>query len=129
MKTHYIQTDRAPKALGPYSQGVKAGNIIFISGSLGIDPVTGKLKESFTDQVEQSIKNIQAILNSQGLSLEAVTKTTVFLSELSDFNEFNRTYERYFGKAKPARSTVEVSKLPLQALVEIEAIAVTDNNK
>ncbi len=126
MKIEHIQTDKAPAAVGPYSQGTMAGNLVFVSGSLGIDPETGKLKDDFTEQVRQALQNISAILGSAGLGMKDVVKTTVFLKDLSLFGKFNEIYRNYFGETKPARSTVEVSRLPLDAMVEIEAIAVSE---
>ncbi|MBU2574788.1 MAG: RidA family protein [Elusimicrobia bacterium] len=123
MKT-IISTPGAPAAIGPYSQAVEAGGFIFISGQLPIDPASGALAE--TDIAKQTgavIKNIEAILKSQGLSLENVVKTTVFMADLSQFARMNEVYGSFFSKNPPARATIEVKALPKAALVEIEAVA------
>ncbi len=124
-----ISTDKAPKAIGPYSQAVEAygSSIIFISGQL---PLTadGKMGKGVAEQTEFAIKNIKSILESVGLSLDNVVKTTVFMTDLSKFNEMNEVYSRYFSKNFPARATVEVKALPKGAEVEIEAVAVRFNN-
>lgn len=125
-----ISTDKAPKAIGPYSQAIEAygsNGIIFISGQL---PLTadGKMGKGVAEQTELAIKNIQAILESVGLSLNNVVKTTVFMTDLSKFDEMNKVYSRYFSKTLPARSTVEVKALPKGAEVEIEAVAIRSNN-
>ena len=124
MNIKRIQTEKSPKAVGPYSQAVDAGNFIFISGSLGIDPNTGQLKETLEEQVKQSLTNLKNILESQKLTMENVVKTTVFLADMNDFKTMNIIYAEFFENSKPARSTVEVARLPLDAKVEIEAIAV-----
>ena len=124
MKIKRIQTEKAPQAVGPYSQAIDTGTFIFISGSLGIDPFTGKLKETLEEQVKQSLINLKNILESQKLTMENVVKTTVFLDNMNDFKTMNTIYAGFFTNSKPARSTVEVAKLPLNAKVEIEAIAV-----
>jgi len=123
----FIHTDKAPKPVGPYSQAVEVGNFIFISGQIAINPETGKLEgETFAEQTERVLKNIEAILKGCGLNLNHVVKTTIYTVDLSKFSEINKTYERFFGKHKPARVTVGVKELPLGALVEIEAIAVRE---
>ncbi len=119
-----IQTEKAPLAAGPYSQAVESGNFIFISGSLGIDPENGELKDTMEEQVKQSLTNIKNILESQGRKLKSIVKTTVFLADMNDFKIMNKIYADFFKDTKPARSTIEVSGLPLNAKVEIEAIAV-----
>lgn len=124
MNIKRIQTRKAPQAVGPYSQAVDTGGFIFISGSLGIDPAAGKLKESLEDQVKQSLINLKNILESQNLTLGSIVKTTVFLADMNDFQVMNKIYADFFENTKPARSTVEVARLPLDAKVEIEAIAV-----
>lgn len=118
-----IHTEHAPAALGPYSQAIKAGNFLYLSGQIGIDPVTGKLAgDTAAEQAERIGKNIEAILAAAGLSMENVVKTTCFLADIGDFAAFNAVYAKYF-VSKPARSCVAVKDLPAGALCEIEAIA------
>ncbi len=123
-----ISTTKAPAAIGPYSQGVKAGNFIYVSGQLPINVKTKEFvsKDSVKEQTEQSIKNIKAILNKAGYELTNVIKTTVFLSDMSNFKDMNEIYAKYFKVNCPARAAFEVAKLPLDALVEIEAVAYKD---
>jgi 2-iminobutanoate/2-iminopropanoate deaminase len=123
-----IFTDQAPKPVGPYSQAVKVGNFLFISGQIGIDPKTGKLREGFEEQVKQTFENISAILSASGYSWEDVVRVVVYLRDLSKFSDFNRLYQELLKdiNVPPVRSTVEVSSLPLNALVEIEATAYKD---
>ena len=124
MPKKIILTDKAPAAIGPYSQAVEANGFVFVSGQLPVDPATGALAEADTaKQTEASIKNIQAILKGAGLTLDAVVKTTVFMSDLTQFAQMNEVYARFFAKIPPARTTVEVKALPKGALVEIEAVA------
>ena len=119
-----ISTKSAPAAIGPYSQAVEAGGLIFISGQLPIDPATGELAPAeIKAQTEAVIKNLEGILKAEGLGLENVLKTTVFMTELSQFAQMNEVYGRFFANQPPARATVEVKALPKAALVEIEAIA------
>ena len=119
-----VQTDRAPQAIGPYSQAVKANGMIFASGQIPIDPATGQVIEgSIAEQTERVLNNLKAVLEAAGSSLERVVKTTVFLADLKDFGEMNEAYGRFFAEVPPARSTVEVSRLPRDARVEIDAIA------
>lgn len=118
-----IQTNNAPAAIGPYSQGMVTGNLIFTSGQIGINPASGNIEAAdITGQTEQVIKNLKAVLEASGSSLDKVIKTTCFLKNISDFAVFNSVYEKYFTE-KPARSCVEVTALPKNALVEIEVIA------
>jgi 2-iminobutanoate/2-iminopropanoate deaminase len=120
-----IISNSAPAAIGPYSQAVQSENLIFCSGQLGINPSTGKLcDDSVEKQTEQVFRNIKAVLDSAGVTLADVVKTTVFLTSMSDFPVFNTLYAASFGTHKPARSTVQVAALPLGAKVEIECIAV-----
>ena len=120
-----ISTDTAPKAVGPYSQAVAAGKFLFVSGQLPLHPQSGEIVgNDITAQTRQSIENIKAILAAAGVSLAVVVKTTVFLQDMGDFARMNEVYQQYFGDCAPARSTVEVAKLPKNALVEIESIAV-----
>lgn len=124
MKKKVIQTDKAPKALGPYSQAIQAGNLLFLSGQIPIDPATGELvKGDIADKTRRVMENIKAVLESQGLSMEDVVKSTVFLKNINDFGRFNETYATYFRSAPPARSTVEVSRMARDADIEIEMIA------
>ena len=119
-----VQTDRAPQAIGPYSQAVKANGLVFASGQIPIDPATGQVVEgSIAEQTERVLNNLKAVLEAAGSSLERVVKTTVFLADLKDFGEMNEAYGRFFTGVPPARSTVEVSRLPRDARVEIDAIA------
>jgi len=120
-----ITTDKAPKAVGPYSQAIKAGNYLFLSGQLPIDPSTGKFSgDNIETQTRQAIENVKAILSSVGSSLEHVVKTTVFLKNMEDFPKMNEVYQQYFKTNAPARSCVEVSRIPKDALVEVESIAI-----
>ena len=119
-----IHTDSAQAAVGPYSQAIMAGNLLFTSGQLGLVPETGMLPESVEAQAEQSLKNIGAILEASGLGKTDVVKTTVFIRDMNDFAAVNRIYAAFFGDHKPARSCVEVARLPKDGLVEIEAVAV-----
>ncbi|PKM98794.1 MAG: reactive intermediate/imine deaminase [Elusimicrobia bacterium HGW-Elusimicrobia-3] len=119
-----ISTPNAPAAIGPYSQAVEAGGLIFISGQLPVDPATGAMAPAeIKAQTEAVIKNLESILKSEGLSLENVLKTTVFMADLGQFAAMNEVYGRFFAANPPARATVEVKALPKAALVEIEAVA------
>lgn len=120
-----IATDQAPNAIGPYSQAICAGAYVFVSGQIAIDPAIGKLAgETIEEQTKQVLKNIEAILAAQGLTLENVVKTEVYLKDLKDFSVMNSIYaEKFSYVIKPARATVQISKLPLDALVEISCIA------
>ena len=119
-----IETRHAPAPIGPYSQAVRANGFVFISGQIPIDPVSGQLVEGgVAAQSHQVMKNLSAILKAAGIGLGNVVKTTVFLTNLDDFSVFNRVYGEYFAEAKPARATVQVARLPREALVEVEAIA------
>ncbi|MEW6012845.1 MAG: RidA family protein [Elusimicrobiales bacterium] len=119
-----VSTDKAPKAIGPYSQAVKSGNFIFVSGQLPIDPSNQQMPQTVSEQTEICIKNIKNILESAGFSIKDIVKTTVFMTDLSKFNEMNSKYAEFFDSNPPARATVEVKALPKGATVEIEAIAV-----
>ncbi|MGC8594711.1 MAG: RidA family protein [Candidatus Kryptoniota bacterium] len=122
MKTIYTET--APKPIGPYSQGKIASGFIFLSGQIGIDPKSGNLVDGLAAQVEMALSNIENILKSQGLGLSNVVKTTVYLTSMNLFSEFNTIYAQKFkGENLPARTTVAVAELPKNALVEIEVIA------
>ncbi|MCH7851582.1 MAG: RidA family protein [Candidatus Marinimicrobia bacterium] len=122
-----IHTDKAPQALGPYSQGVCWGNLVFTAGQLPIDPATGKLIDgSFEEQVTQVLHNLSGILASAGSSLDQVVKFTVYVTDLGNFTALNQVFARYFKEDPPARSAVQVAALPLGAELEIEAIAVKE---
>ncbi|NJB69097.1 2-iminobutanoate/2-iminopropanoate deaminase [Desulfobaculum xiamenense] len=118
-----INTPNAPAAIGPYSQATVAGNLIFTSGQLPIDPATGEMPEGIAAQAKQSLENVKAILEAGGASLSNVVKTTVFLSDMANFAAMNEVYAAYFGTPFPARSCFQVARLPKDALVEIEVIA------
>ena len=123
MKT-ILNTEKAPGAIGPYSQGVSTGSMIFVSGQLPIDPATGAFPEGIEAQTRQSLTNVKNILESAGSSMAKVVKTTVFLSDIANFGAMNEVYGTFFGEGGyPARSAVEVAKIPKDALVEIEVIA------
>ena len=117
-----ISTDKAPGAIGPYSQGYTVGDMVFTSGQIPIDPATGEMAEGIDAQTEQSCKNVMAILEAAGSGADKVIKTTCFLAEIADFAAFNAVYAKYF-TSKPARSCVAVKDLPKGALCEIECIA------
>lgn len=120
-----ISTKAAPEAAGPYSQAVKAGDFLFLSGQLPLSPQTGNIiGNDIETQTRQSIENMRSILSSVGGSLTNVVKTTVFLKDLRHFSQMNQIYQEYFSKNAPARSCVEASRLPKDALIEIEAIAI-----
>ena len=123
MKT-VISTEKAPAAIGPYSQGIQAGSLIITSGQLPLDPATGAFPEGIKEQTRQSLTNVKAILEEGGAAMENVIKTTVFLSDMNNFAAMNGVYATFFEGACPARSAVEVARLPKDALVEIECIAV-----
>jgi 2-iminobutanoate/2-iminopropanoate deaminase len=119
-----IKTERAPNAIGPYSQAVRAGGFIFCSGQIPFDPETGEfVPGGIQEQTEQVLRNLMAVLEAAGSSLDRVVKTTVFLSNLNDFGAMNEVYARFFDEACPARSTIEASRLPRDARIEIELIA------
>lgn len=120
-----VSTQNAPGAIGPYSQAIKANGMIFCSGQIPIDPATGEFVEGgVVEQTEQVFKNLIAVLEAGGTSLEGVVKTTVFLADMNDFGAMNEVYGRYFDTNKPARATVQAARLPRDARVEIECIAV-----
>ena len=119
-----IHTENAPAAIGPYSQGIAAGSTVYVSGQLPIDPATGAMPEGIQAQTAQALKNITNILAEQGMTLDNVVKTTVFLADLADFVPMNEVYGQFFSQPYPARSAVQVAKLPKDAPIEIECIAV-----
>jgi len=120
-----VSTTNAPGAIGPYSQAIKAGGMVFCSGQIPIDPATGEfVSDVVGEQTEQVLKNLSEVLKAAGTSLDGVVKTTVFLADMNDFAEMNEVYGRYFSDNKPARATVQAAKLPRDAKVEIECIAI-----
>ena len=120
-----IQTERAPQAIGPYSQAIRAGGFLFASGQIPIDPQTGQfVAGGIREQTEQVLKNLSAVLQAAGSSLDRVVKTTVFLADMDEFTSMNEVYGKFFSESPPARATVEAARLPRDARVEIEAIAV-----
>lgn len=124
MSKKAINTDKAPKAIGPYSQAIQVGNLVYTSGQLPIDPTTGAFPEGgIKEQTRQSLLNIQAILEEAGLTMSNVVKTTVFLADMNDFADMNAIYAEFFTQPYPARSAVAVKTLPKNALVEIEVVA------
>ena len=122
-----ISTPLGPQAIGPYSQAVRAGNLVFVSGQIPLDPSTGKLIEdrSITAQTRRSLQNLQGILAAAGMSTRNVVKVTIYLDDMENFKEMNEVYAEFFGSAPPARATVEVAALPLGVGIEVDCIAVT----
>ena len=119
-----IQTEQAPAAIGPYSQAIRIGDFLYTSGQIALDPESGMfLSGEIEEETEQTLKNISAILQAGGLSLENVVKTTVYLSDLNHFSRMNQVYEKHFSKATPARACVQVAALPKGAKIEVDAIA------
>jgi len=119
-----IQTDRAPSAIGPYSQAIRAGGFVFVSGQIPIDPATGEfVVGGIGEQTERVLKNLSAVLEAAGSRLGEVVKTTVFLADMNEFSQMNEVYARFFTEAPPARATVAAAGLPRNARVEIEAVA------
>lgn len=120
-----IATDRAPRAIGPYSQAVRAGNLVFASGQIPIDPATGEfVPGGIAEQTKQVLHNLTAVFAAAGVGMDQVIKTTVFLLDMDDFTAMNEVYGSFFGEQPPARATVQAARLPRDARVEIEAIAV-----
>ena len=127
MKRQIVATNAAPKAIGPYSQAVWAGDCLFCAGQIPLDPATGNMVAGgIGEQTTRVLENIKGLLSSQGLSFANVVKTTVYLSDMNNFAAMNEVYARYFSTGFPARSTVEVARLPKDALVEIEVVAARD---
>lgn len=119
-----IQTDRAPQAIGPYSQAIKANGFIFASGQIPLDPATMTIVEGgIEEQTERVLDNLKAVLEAAGASLDRVVKTTVYLADMNEFAAMNEIYARYFGATKPARATVQVARLPRDVKVEIDVVA------
>ena len=121
----YIHTDDAPRAIGPYSQAVKIGNMVYLSGQIGLDPKTGNLVEGFEAQVRRALTNLQAVLRAAGTDFNGVLRSGVYLIDLANFQKLNEIYAEFFGDHKPARSTIGVAQLPKGASVEIDLIAIT----
>ncbi|SKC64729.1 RidA family protein [Maledivibacter halophilus] len=125
MKLKIVHTDKAPAAVGPYSQGVSAGNLLFVSGQMPFNTETGEMvRGNVEDETRQCLENVKAILEEAGTSLENVVKATVFIRDMDQFDRINKVYGEYFNDHKPARACVEVSRLPKDVNVEIEMIAV-----
>ncbi|MBT3390863.1 MAG: RidA family protein [Chloroflexi bacterium] len=126
MKKEVITAKNAPKAIGPYSAGVRAGHFVYTAGQLGIDPLTGEfVSDEVVEQTRQALKNLKAVLEAGGATLESVVKTTVFLRDMNDFGAMNAVYAEFFTENFPARSAVQVARLPKDAAVEIEAVALS----
>ena len=124
MKRQIVATEAAPKAVGPYSQAVWAGDLLFCAGQIPLEPATGNIVPGgITEQASRVLENIRGLLQSQGLDFGNVVKSTVFLSDMNNFAAMNEVYARFFTKEPPARSTVQVARLPKDALVEIEVVA------
>ena len=124
MKNTPVSTEKAPAAIGPYSQGIKANGFVFVSGQLPVDPANGELLTEIAAATRQSLTNLAAVFAASGCTMDQVVKTTVFLSDLKNFTAMNEVYSEFFKTNPPARSTVQVAALPKGAVVEIEAIAV-----
>ena len=123
-----ISTENAPRAIGPYSQAVRAGGFVFASGQIPIDPATGEfVAGGVAEQTDQVLRNVSAVLKAAGTGLDRVVKTTVFLADMNDFIAMNEVYGRFFGEQPPARATVQAARLPRDAKVEIEAIAMLND--
>lgn len=126
MNKEIISTEKAPGAIGPYSQAVKVGNMVFCSGQIPIDPETGEfVSTDVAEQTNQVLVNLSAVLEAAGSNLANVVKTTVFLADMNDFGDMNEVYSKFFDETKPARATVQAARLPRDARVEIECVAVT----
>lgn len=123
MNKEIISTKKAPAALGPYSQGIKIGDLVFTSGQIPINTETGELVSDIQKATAQSLENVKAVLEQAGSSLDKVVKVGIFLNDMNDFAAVNEVYAKYFDEFKPARSCVEVARLPKDAVIEIEAIA------
>ncbi len=123
MSPQIIHTNKAPAAVGPYSQAVRIDRLVYTAGQIGIDPATGQMQEGLEAQARQVMANLQAVLEAAGASFGTVVKTTIFITDMADFSVINGIYGAFFVDNPPARSTVAVAQLPLGALVEIEAVA------
>ncbi len=128
MRKELIHTDAAPKAIGPYSQAIKAGGVVYCSGQIPLDPSTMSVIEgSVADQTRRVLRNLDAVLNAAGSSLGQIVKTTVFLRDMNDFAEMNAAYGEFFQEQPPARATVQVARLPKDVAVEIDCIAIAND--
>lgn len=123
MEKKIIATENAPGAIGPYSQAVQIGEVVYTSGQLPVNPVTGLIAEDVKDQTKQSLENVKAILEAAGTTMDKVVKTTVFIKDMNDFVQINEVYGQFFAAPFPARSCVEVARLPKDVKIEIEVIA------
>ena len=125
MKKRVIHTEKAPKAIGPYSQAIQAGNFLFLSGQIPIDPASGEVvKGDIREQTRRVLENLKGVLESQNLRMEDVVKVTIFLKDMGNFSQVNEVYATYFPSSPPARSTVEVARLPRDVDIEMEVIAI-----
>ena len=126
MEKRIVHTDQAPAPVGPYSQAIRIGNFLYTAGQVALDPATGEfLNGEIEEETERTLKNLEAILKADGLSLAHVVKTTVYLADLSHFARMNTVYEKFFEESKPARSCVQVAALPKGAKIEVDAVAFT----
>ncbi|OPY14192.1 MAG: Enamine/imine deaminase [Syntrophus sp. PtaB.Bin001] len=129
MEKKWVNTDQAPQPVGPYAQAVKAGGCLYVSGQIPLDPSSGQiLTGSFAEQVKMTLDNLAAVLEAGGASLDSVVKVTVYLTDMSYFNEFNTIYTSYFERSRPARSCVAVSRLPKDVPLEIDAVALCEGS-
>ncbi|RME61443.1 MAG: RidA family protein [Caldilineae bacterium] len=128
MNRNIVSTEKAPAAVGPYSQAILVGDFVFTSGQIGINPLTGQLRLGIEEQTQQVLDNLAAVLEAAGSSMDRIVKTTIFLTDMAEYSSVNSIYAERFGDAPPARSTVQVAALPLGALVEIEAVALVDRS-
>lgn len=126
MQPKTVHTEKAPAAVGPYSQAVKVGHFVFTSGQIGINPLTGQLRMGLEEQTHQVLANLAAVLEAAGSGMDKIIKTTIFLTDISEFSTVNSIYAESFSAEPPARSTVQVAALPLGALIEIEAVALVE---
>jgi 2-iminobutanoate/2-iminopropanoate deaminase len=122
-----VKTSNAPAAIGPYSQGIKAGNLIFTSGQIPVNPSDGTIADTVNEQARQAFENVSAVLKAAGGRLDKVVKTTIFITNMDDFAAINKVYAEFFGEPFPARSCVEVSRLPKGVILEVEAIVVCES--
>lgn len=123
MSKQAIRTEKAPQAIGPYSQGIRIGNLIFTSGQIPVDPTSGEIVSGIERQTQKALENVSAVLSAAGANMGSVIKTTVFIKNMGDFAKINEVYSGFFIEPYPARSCVEVARLPKDVLIEIEAVA------
>ena len=123
MNKKIIATDKAPAAIGPYSQAIEAGGFVFASGQIPVDPATGNIPEGIEAQAKQALTNVKNLMEASGLSMENIVKTSVFVKDMNDFAKVNEVYATFFGNDFPARSCVEVARLPKDVLIEVEVVA------